>query len=449
MGCARLIWNAKCEDERYMTIFARKYYPMDTYAPINQTYSQYKNKELTPWLFSCPSQILRNSAVNWYDTYWKFIKGECGKPKRKPKSDTASIYLTRELFKFEIDSHGTKNLFIGIKTNNIGNLSIKCHRKFTLPNSITIRRDKGKYYVSFCFGEKQISTNSFNKDNLKYLRDQDLDYLNKHTVGIDRGIAIAVQTPDASYDLTANELSKKRNHERYIKQLQRKLARQSKTSNRRKKTKYRLANRHQKIFNIRDNFCHQTSHSIVSNPNNKIIILEDLKTKNLSRSSKGSIAKPGKNVKAKSGLNRAILDKGWYKFESYLQYKTLQKGKAFFKVNPMFTSQECANCGNIHPDNRKTQKEFVCVNCNHSDNADRNAAINIKNIAIKLIKHSGTELSNKGVIALKKAKTSKLDKGRGATDKTSNTKVLDAHSYEPSKKKIQDELCANTESEAR
>ena len=83
MGCAKTIWNAKCAEERYMSSYSRKYYPIGTYAPIDQTYSQYKNKELTPWLFDCPSQVLRNSAVNWYDTYWKFIKGECGKPKIK------------------------------------------------------------------------------------------------------------------------------------------------------------------------------------------------------------------------------------------------------------------------------------------------------------------------------------------------------------------------------
>ena len=100
MGCAKTIWNAKCEDERYMTRFARKYCVMGIYAPVDQIFSKYKNKELTPWLYECPSQILRNSAVNWYKTYWKFIKGECGKPKRKHKGNVSSIHLTREVFRF-------------------------------------------------------------------------------------------------------------------------------------------------------------------------------------------------------------------------------------------------------------------------------------------------------------------------------------------------------------
>ena len=121
MGCARLIWNAKCEDELYMTRYALRYYPMGTYAPIDQTFSQYKSKELTPWLFDCPSQILRNSAVNWYKTYGNFMRGECGKPRRKPfKDGTGSIHLTRELFSFETCDDGNVRLFIGSKRNNIG-----------------------------------------------------------------------------------------------------------------------------------------------------------------------------------------------------------------------------------------------------------------------------------------------------------------------------------------
>ena len=64
MGCARTLWNAKCDDERYMTRFALKYCPLGTYAPVDQTYAQYKNKECTPWLFECPSQVLRHAAAH-------------------------------------------------------------------------------------------------------------------------------------------------------------------------------------------------------------------------------------------------------------------------------------------------------------------------------------------------------------------------------------------------
>jgi hypothetical protein len=44
MGSARTIWNAKCEEERYHTRFARRFCLMGTYAPIDQSFSQYKHK---------------------------------------------------------------------------------------------------------------------------------------------------------------------------------------------------------------------------------------------------------------------------------------------------------------------------------------------------------------------------------------------------------------------
>ena len=101
MGCARFIWNAKVDEEKYYRTFASKYYPIGTYAPLDQKASHFKSKALTPWLYQCPSQIIRNSATHWYQTYQKFMKGQCGRPKRKPKTDRGSMYLTRELFRFD------------------------------------------------------------------------------------------------------------------------------------------------------------------------------------------------------------------------------------------------------------------------------------------------------------------------------------------------------------
>jgi putative transposase len=63
MGCARFIGDAQCEENKHLTKFAQKYMPLQTYAPIDRTYSRYKNPELSPWLKDCPSRILGNSAV--------------------------------------------------------------------------------------------------------------------------------------------------------------------------------------------------------------------------------------------------------------------------------------------------------------------------------------------------------------------------------------------------
>ena len=83
------------------------------------------------------------------------------------------------------------------------------------------------------------------------------------------------------------------------------------------------------------------------------------------------------NVKAKSGLNKSILDQGWYEFRRQLEYKLKWRGGELILVNPQYTSQKCSQCGHVHADNRTSQAKFECVNCWYSENADLNASRNI------------------------------------------------------------------------
>jgi putative transposase len=107
------------------------------------------------------------------------------------------------------------------------------------------------------------------------------------------------------------------------------------------------------------------------------VVLEDLKISNMSKSAKGNVEKPGKNVKAKSGLNKAILDQGWFEFRRQIEYKLNWSGGERILVNPKNTSRKCSVCGHISKENRKTQSKFSCIECGHAQNADLNAARNI------------------------------------------------------------------------
>ena len=432
MGCARLVWNAKVAEEKYYRTFARKYYPIGTYAPIDQKTSQFKSKELTPWLSKCPSQIIRNSAVNWYQTYQKFMKGLCGRPKIKPKLDRGSIYLTREVFRFDHCEDGNVRLFIGTKTNNMGYLSFKAHSKFETPNSLYVCKERGQYYVSFCYengkGEAQLSTNS---EHLTFLQGSTKAYLEESVIGIDRGVAIPVHAGYQSFDYAKNQKNKMDSTDRYIKRLQRKMARQKLTSNRRRKTKYRIANHHAKKANIRNDFAHKTSRSLVDS-NAKVFVFEALKTSNMVRRPKAKQDEQGRfmsnKAKQKSGLNKAILNVGWHVIESYTKYKSYQAGKAVFKIPAPYTSQECAQCDHTHPSNRQSQDLFVCDSCGNTDNADNNASLVIKKRAINLILDTGTVLSDKGVLITKSGSV------RGGKRKTSRAKSSTSRSQRSVKK---------------
>ena len=97
----------------------------------------------------------------------------------------------------------------------------------------------------------------------------------------------------------------------------------------------------------------------------------------MSASAKGTIELPGRKVRQKAGLNKAILDQGWGNFRLYLEYKQIRRGGLVIYVNPAYTSQRCSCCGHTHPANRKNQSEFLCQACGLALNADFNAAINI------------------------------------------------------------------------
>ena len=82
-------------------------------------------------------------------------------------------------------------------------------------------------------------------------------------------------------------------------------------------------------------------------------------------------------MSAKSGLNKSILDQGWYEFRRQLAYKMAREGGKLIVVPAQYTSQKCSRCGCVNKDNRKTQAEFKCIACGFECNADHNAALNI------------------------------------------------------------------------
>jgi putative transposase len=114
MGCARFVWNAKCEEQEYFYNYKKKFCSLDTHPPIDQTYAQFKSQENSPWLFNCPSILLRNATYTWKNTFSDFLRGKCGKPNKKRKGGNDSIWLTSELFSFEDNKLliGGKNMIL-------------------------------------------------------------------------------------------------------------------------------------------------------------------------------------------------------------------------------------------------------------------------------------------------------------------------------------------------
>ena len=105
-----------------------------------------------------------------------------------------------------------------------------------------------------------------------------------------------------------------------------------------------------------------------------LIRVEDLPVRKLTRSARGTVTEPGRNVRAKAGLNREILASGWGILVKRLEQKA--EGRVE-KINPAYTSQRCSVCGHVASENRKSQAVFACTACGYTCNADVNAARNI------------------------------------------------------------------------
>jgi putative transposase len=192
---------------------------------------------------------------------------------------------------------------------------------------------------------------------------------NGQTIGIDRGVAIsaAMSTGDLLHcpGLAAPQ-------QRRLRRLERTLARARRGSRRRTRVKRAAARVKARGADIRKDWCEKTSTDLARRFD--IIRVEDLNIGNMTRSAKGTVEVPGRNVRAKAGLNRSILARGWGLLVRRLQDKAPGRVE---RVNPAFTSQRCSACGHIAAGSRESQALFRCVACGYTLNADVNAARNI------------------------------------------------------------------------
>ncbi|MBE3002159.1 transposase [Nocardiopsis sp. HNM0947] len=191
-------------------------------------------------------------------------------------------------------------------------------------------------------------------------------------VGVDRGVAVAATTSTGQFH--DREFARPGEKARHLK-LQKKLSRQKKGSKNRARTLKAMGAVSTRAVDRRGDFCAQLARQLTTRHN--VVVLEELRTTNMTASARGSVDAPGKYVRQKAGLNRAILDKGWHRLEMALRNAARKSGTRIVLVNPAYTSQTCYPCRVVDADSRKSQAEFVCTACGHTDHADVNAAKNV------------------------------------------------------------------------
>lgn len=341
VGINRYLYNIALEHR--ITAYKSNKTSISKFEQYNQLTEAKKDVELF-FLKRVHSQVLQETLDRVDKAYRNFFKGS-GFPQFQKKGSYNSF-----TFKQGVRIEGNK-----VRLPKIGFVKFFNSRTFEGKiKTVTVIKELDKWYVCFAVETSPII------------------YINSQDVGIDMGITKLATLSDGTVIENPKFLNGLKNK---IRILSRKLARQKKGSNSREKTKCKLAKTYQKLRRCRTDYLHKATTNITNKYG--IIYVEDLKIKNMSKSSKGTAESPGKNVKAKSGLNRSLLDVSIGIFFSQLEYKTKFKGGHLEKVNPAYTSQKCSVCEYTSKKNRKTQSCFDCQSCGHKENADLNAAKNI------------------------------------------------------------------------
>jgi putative transposase len=187
-------------------------------------------------------------------------------------------------------------------------------------------------------------------------------------VGIDRGVVVSAALSTGQLLCCPGLHDSERVR---LRRLQRKLARAKKGSHRRGRVKTAIARLKAREGDRRKDWAEQVSTDLARRFD--VIRVEDLNISGMTRSARGSADQPGRNVRQKAGLNRAILASGWGLLARRLEEKAPGRVE---KVHAAYTSQRCSACGHVAADSRESQALFRCTACGYTCHADVNAAKN-------------------------------------------------------------------------
>ncbi len=321
------------------------------YAGLCKLLTEWRNGPETPWLADAPVHPLQQTLKDLERAYANFFAKRADFPRFKKKGQSDSFrYPDPKQIKLD---QGNSRIFLP----KLGWLRYRNSRKVLGEvKNVTVSQSCGKWFVSIQT-EREIQAPVPKATS---------------AVGIDMGIARFATLSDGTFYAPLNSFKR---HEDRLRKAQQAMSRKTKFSNNWKKAKARVQRIHFRIGNARRDYLHKATTTI--SKNHAMVCIEDLQVRNMSKSAAGTTEQPGKHVRAKSGLNKAILDQGWFEFRRQLDYKLAWAGGHLIVVPPQNTSRTCPACGHVSADNRQTQARFLCVECGFEENADLVGAINI------------------------------------------------------------------------
>ena len=191
-------------------------------------------------------------------------------------------------------------------------------------------------------------------------------------VGLDRGVAVTVATSNGDLLTMPDFIAAARDE---ISELLRQRSGKTVGSRSWREINRKVARAYRRAKHQSDNWARETARTLVAE--HAVLVLEDLKLTNMTKSARGTMEAPGKNVAAKQALNRSLQDAALGRLQHWGCVKAEEAGRVTWAVPAANTSRTCASCGHCHPANRVSRDRFVCQSCGHAAHADTNAAENI------------------------------------------------------------------------
>jgi putative transposase len=346
-GACRFVFNKALawQSEQYAADKTVKF----SYTTLANLLPLWKQDPTLQWLKESPSQPLQQTLKDLERAYKNFFAKRADFPRFKKKGQSDSFRYPQGCKLDQANSRIFLPKLGWIRYRN------SCEVLGAVKN-VTVSFSQGKWFASIQT-EREVETPVHPSTAI---------------VGIDMGIARFATLSDGSYFAPLNSFKRQ---EKALVKAQRAMSRKQKFSNNWKKAKASVQKIHTRIGNARRDYLHKTT--TTSSKNHAMVCIEDLQVRNMSKSASGTTETPGKKVRAKSGLNKAILDQGWYELRRQLDYKLDWNGGQLIAIPPRNTSRTCPCCGHIAKENRLSQARFECVECGFEENADLVGAINV------------------------------------------------------------------------